>query len=65
MLGDVVICSDRARSDAEDLGYTDDEMILYLLIHGLLHLHGLHHDSPLDAEQMTGEVNDIFHKFFD
>jgi probable rRNA maturation factor len=64
LLGDVVICTDRADDDAAELGYTPDEMVLYLLIHGILHLHGLDHDEPLDAEAMHNEVNRIFDGFF-
>lgn len=64
LLGDVVICTDRAEDDAVELGYTPDEMVLYLLIHGILHLHGLDHAEPLDAQAMHDEVNRIFDGFF-
>jgi len=60
LLGDVVICTDRAASDAAELGYSEDEMVTYLLIHGILHLHGLDHAEPLDAQAMQDEVNRIF-----
>jgi probable rRNA maturation factor len=63
LLGDVVICTDRAADDAAQLGYTDSEMILYLLIHGILHLAGYDHSQPLEAEEMQAEVDRIFEKF--
>jgi len=62
MLGDVVICSDRVKKDADELGYSYDEMLLFLTIHGLLHLVGYSHDSPWDASQMEDRVESIFQK---
>jgi probable rRNA maturation factor len=60
LLGDVVICADRAREEALELGYTDDEMVLYLLIHGVLHLVGYAHDEPLDSAEMSRRVDEMF-----
>ncbi len=64
LLGDVVICSDRVVQDAENLGYSNDEMITYLLIHGVLHLKGLTHDLPQDAQSMEMQVEEIFQRFY-
>ncbi len=64
LLGDVVICTDKAAHDASVLGYTNDEMIVYLLIHGVLHLIGHAHDRPEDAAVMEGRVEAIFNRFF-
>ncbi len=60
LLGDVVICADRAEQDARELDYTTDEMLLYLLIHGILHLVGFSHDAPADADTMAAKVDEIF-----
>ncbi len=60
LIGDVVICTDRAADDAATLGYTDTEMILYLLIHGILHLVGYDHSRSIEAEAMQAEVDRIF-----
>lgn len=64
LLGDVVICSDRVVSDAETLGYTNEEMFMYLLIHGILHIVGYDHDSSDHAQAMGKAVDQIFEKFF-
>jgi probable rRNA maturation factor len=64
LLGDVVICTDRAADDAADLGYTEHEMVLYLLIHGILHLIGYLHDAPEDAQVMQEKVDRLFRKFY-
>jgi probable rRNA maturation factor len=63
-LGDIVICADRAEDDAADLGYTTEEMVLYLLIHGVLHLKGYDHQTETDAAEMANQVEEIFHKYY-
>lgn len=60
LLGDVVICADRAADDAAELGYSNDEMVLYLLIHGILHLIGYDHEASPEAEAMEAKVERIF-----
>jgi probable rRNA maturation factor len=62
LLGDVVICTDVAVDDAAQLGYSDAEMVLYLLIHGILHLHGYDHMEPPDAQTMQRKVDGIFER---
>ena len=62
--GDVVICADRARDDAAELGYTHEEMIVYLLIHGILHLAGYDHTLPQDERTMSAKVQDIFNELY-
>ena len=64
LLGDVVICGERAVEDAHKLGYTVDEMAVYLLIHGILHLVGYSHDLPQDQEEMNEMVQRIFDRFY-
>ncbi len=64
LLGDVVICWDRVVSDSQSLGYTIEEMFMYLLIHGILHIVGFDHDSSDHAQTMERKVDQIFEKFF-
>ncbi len=64
LLGDIVISGDRAADDARELNYTNDEMVLYLLIHGILHLVGYEHQEPSQASTMAQMVEDIFQKFY-
>ena len=52
LLGDVVICPAVAfRNAPEHAGTFDDELAL-LIVHGLLHLLGLDHEDPEEAEVM-------------
>jgi len=62
VLGDVVICTNVAHVQARELGYADQEMIDYLLIHGIVHLAGHTHEGPDDSVVMQQRVNEIFDK---
>ncbi len=65
LLGDVVICpAVAARNAAEHEVALDDELAL-LLVHGLLHLLGMDHDTDREAEAMERlerELLDRHHK---
>jgi len=55
LLGDVVICPAVAYKNApEHAGTFDDELAL-LLVHGLLHLLGMDHEDPDEAEIMEAK----------
>lgn len=64
LLGDVVICGERAVEDALRLGYPEDEMVVYLLIHGILHLIGYDHDEQVGSAAMQAEVDRVFEKLY-
>ena len=48
MLGDVVICSDRAKEQAEEFGHSFEREIIYLFVHSVLHLLGYDHMEEED-----------------
>ena len=50
--GDIVISLDTVRSNAEALGKPYDEELHRVIIHGILHLCGLHDKAPGEREQM-------------
>jgi probable rRNA maturation factor len=55
LLGDVVICPAVAHRNAPDhAGNYDDELAL-LVVHGLLHLLGLDHEDPDEADAMEAK----------
>ena len=59
LLGDVVICPAVAHRNApEHAGDYDDELAL-LLVHGLLHLLGLDHEDPEEAEVMEAKEREL------
>ena len=53
-LGDVVICPSRADSQAREAGKPLEEELRLLVVHGLLHLCGVHHDSKRERKRMEG-----------
>jgi len=65
LLGDVVICPAVAERNApEHAGTYDDELAL-LVVHGLLHIIGMDHEDPEEAEVMEArerELLDRHHK---
>lgn len=53
LLGDVVICIDRAAKEAHAYGIAEELRFDQLLVHGILHLFGFDHEAdPQDAEAM-------------
>jgi probable rRNA maturation factor len=55
LLGDVVVSVDTLRRQAADGGWTEDEELTRLLLHGVLHLLGHDHEDEGDAERMRAE----------
>jgi probable rRNA maturation factor len=55
LLGDVVVCPAVARRNAPDHAGTYDDEIALLVVHGLLHLLGLDHEDPDEAEAMESK----------
>lgn len=55
MLGDVVVSVDVLRRQADDGGWTVEEELARLLLHGVLHLVGYDHEDEGDAQVMRAE----------
>lgn len=45
MLGDILICIERALAQAEEYGHTPQRELAFLTVHGMLHLLGYDHDE--------------------
>lgn len=52
MLGDILICRERAEEQALNYGHSLIREYAYLALHGLLHILGFHHYMPRDKEKM-------------
>ncbi len=52
MLGDIVLCAERARQQAEEYGHSYRRECGYLVLHGLLHLFGYDHEDEQDRARM-------------
>ena len=55
MLGDIVISAERAREQAGEYGHSFEREIVYLAVHGTLHLLGFDHEEEKDKEEMRSK----------
>jgi len=61
LLGDVVISADTAERHARAAGIPTGEEILFLLVHGILHLTGYNHEGPVgQRREMEAKEKEIF-----
>lgn len=62
-LGDIIICTDRAKEQAEDYGHSYRRELLFLSLHGFLHLLGYDHMEEMDEKEMNRTQDDILDAF--
>ncbi|MEY8560382.1 rRNA maturation RNase YbeY [Jeotgalicoccus halotolerans] len=62
-LGDIVISTDRAKEQAEDYGHSYRRELLFLALHGFLHLLGYDHMESDDEVVMNGKQEEILNAF--
>lgn len=58
-LGDVVICVDKAREQAEEYGHSFEREIIYLFTHSVLHLLGYDHMEEDEKKEMRIREEEI------
>lgn len=59
MLGDIVISVPRAREQALEYGHSFEREIVYLAVHGTLHLLGYDHEDDEDKQKMRAKEEEI------
>jgi probable rRNA maturation factor len=52
MLGDIVISPSDAQKNADDIGQSLERELLFLMVHGILHLCGYDHQRSTDEQKM-------------
>lgn len=64
-LGDVMISLDTAERDAAEADWNSDDEVLYLAIHGVLHLLGYDHEGEraTDAPEMEAKERELFNRY--
>lgn len=64
VLGDIVISADTAAREADDGGIPFRERLVFLLLHGILHLTGYDHErsGEHEARRMEDKEQELFHK---
>lgn len=64
-LGDIIICDDVAKLQAEKFNITYNQEVIHLFIHGLLHLLGFDHEISEEEETiMTRHEDDLVKKIY-
>jgi probable rRNA maturation factor len=59
MLGDIVISIPRARAQAEEYGHSFERELVYLAVHGTLHLLGYDHEEETDKQEMRHKEEEV------
>ena len=59
LLGDIVLCVERAKEQAKEYGHSVKREICFLLCHAMLHLMGYDHIEPEDEKIMTAKQAEI------
>jgi probable rRNA maturation factor len=62
MLGDVVICTDKAKRQAEEFGHSEARELVYLFTHSVLHLIGMDHENEDDGAKMRAEEEAVMNE---
>lgn len=62
-LGDIIISTDRAKEQAEDYGHSYRRELLFLSLHGFLHLLGYDHLEEMDEKEMNRTQDEILDAF--
>ena len=58
-LGDIIICTDVAREQADTFGHSLGRELGFLTVHGLLHLAGYDHEDAEDEREMRKAQREI------
>lgn len=65
VLGDIVLCPEVAHGQAAEFGRSGPDEVRLLVVHGLLHLMGMDHDSPSAELEMFGLTDRLLAGFRD
>ena len=63
LIGDVVICPEVAAAQAPEHGWTDEEELALLVVHGVLHLLNYDHADPREHAAMQRRERELLARF--
>ncbi len=58
-LGDVIICKDKAREQAEEFGHSYERELIYLFVHSVFHLLGYDHEDEDEKKEMRKKEESV------
>ncbi|MBO4818959.1 MAG: rRNA maturation RNase YbeY [Firmicutes bacterium] len=61
-LGDVVICTDKAREQAMEYGHSYERELIYLFVHSVFHLLGYDHEEEGEKKEMRAKEESVMDK---
>ena len=62
LLGSIVICTKRAREQAEEYGHSYERELHYLIVHGIMHCLGYDHIIDVERAEMREKEESILSK---
>ena len=62
VLGSVVICTKRAKEQAEEYGHSYERELYYLAVHGVLHCLGYDHETEEERAEMRAKEEQVMQK---
>lgn len=63
VLGDIIICTDVAKDQADSYGHSFERELGFLALHGFLHLLGYDHMNEEDEKEMFGRQETILNAY--
>lgn len=61
-LGDVVICREKAKEQAEEFGHSYERELIYLFTHSVFHLLGYDHETEEEKQEMRAGEEAVMKK---
>ena len=58
-IGSIVLCDEKIKEQAQEIGHSEERERNYLIVHGLLHLFGYDHINEKDKKEMREKENEI------